>query len=264
MGNVKQYVKHFPLKNDSAVTMVGYDNFKYVKPWKAFRAQDCCTLHFVQSGAGVLKIYDKTFNVKKGGIFFIPQNEKVCYYPDENTPWEYTWFCIKNQQGNEYGRLMGFSKETPVIYNERFFQIDAILNNLKENCNKNEDAYYQTLSAFFGIMEICTAKAKQNTIEIAKNYVDLTKFMPDFSVESVCANTGISHAHLLRLFKKKYNTTIVHYVITERIQRAKELLKTTDMPIQSVGYSCGFIDEIHFMKTFKNKVGVTAGEYRNS
>ena len=48
----------------------------------------------------------------------------------------------------------------------------------------------------------------------------------------------------------------------KRIELACELLENSDLSVRSVAHSCGFSDEIHFMKTFKSRTGMTAAEYR--
>ena len=49
-----------------------------------------------------------------------------------------------------------------------------------------------------------------------------------------------------------------------RVEGAKLLLKEQPLPIKEVAYSCGFEDEKYFMRVFKNIVGITPSEYRNS
>ena len=69
---------------------------------------------------------------------------------------------------------------------------------------------------------------------------------------------------LLRLFKEEYGRTVRRYLIEKRLAYACELLENSDMPVCSVALSCGFSDEIHFMKSFKKQYGMTATEYRKS
>ena len=94
--------------------------------------------------------------------------------------------------------------------------------------------------------------------------IDAGFTMPSFRVESLCADTGFSHAQLLRLFKKNYGETPMHYLIEKRMELAKELLEETALPVCSVAYSCGYSDELHFMKCFKRYTGMTALAYRKA
>ena len=95
-----------------------------------------------------------------------------------------------------------------------------------------------------------------------KKHIDESFTLPGFSVEQLCYDAGISHAHLLRLFKQTYGVTIVKYLISKRLELACEMLQNTDLLVSSVAYSCGFSDEPHFMRTFKKEFGVSALQYR--
>lgn len=53
------------------------------------------------------------------------------------------------------------------------------------------------------------------------------------------------------------------YVTDRRIERAKELLSATDLPIAEVTPACGFCDQSHLARWFKRVVGVTPAAYRS-
>ncbi|MGN0002550.1 MAG: helix-turn-helix domain-containing protein [Sphingobacterium composti] len=80
------------------------------------------------------------------------------------------------------------------------------------------------------------------------------------SIESLEKVANMSKSSLTRLFKKELGISPMEYVIRERLNRAKELLKMT----KSVKESCfgsGFSDVNYFVRLFKNREGVTPGAY---
>lgn len=80
---------------------------------------------------------------------------------------------------------------------------------------------------------------------------------------AVLANAaGLSEYHFLRMFKKSTGVTPHQYVINQRIERAKELLKKTDMTITEIAYLLGFSTPAHFTHHFKRKTGVTPSKLR--
>ena len=257
----EQFVKHFPNKDDSCLLNIGYDDFSFVKPWNFFRVQNFYTLHFVVSGGGKLEIGNKNYNVKKGQMFFIPPDEKMRYFPEENDPWQYVWFSLKGETAKKYGELLDFTVENPLAECNQFPKIYVILKDMLENLESEKGGYFSALSYFYNILEICTQKSVTG-IKAIKEHIDLTFSAPEFNIERLCYDVGISHAQLLRQFKKEYGITVVKYVIKKRIELACNLLKTTDLSVKSVAYSCGFSDEVHFMKTFKKEIGVSAGDYK--
>lgn len=267
MGNfIKEssFCKFFYYNQALSISNIGYDDFSVVKPEKIFRTQKIYTWHFVLSGCGTLEIYDKKYKVNAGQMFFIPPDTKMRYYPDKKQPWEYVWFAFSSEQIMQYSALVGFSTKNAVCNIANFEKIKYVLKRLFEKLLVGECGYFKVLSSFFDIMEICTYNLDPTRIELVKRLIDQNFTSAGFSIEQLCSDVGISHAHLLRLFKNAYGTTIIKYIINRRIELACELLKTTDLSVSSVGLSCGFLDEMHFMKTFKKVVGVSALNYRKS
>jgi len=64
--------------------------------------------------------------------------------------------------------------------------------------------------------------------------------------------------------KEKTGYTPIKYILTKRIDLAKSLLESTDMPINSVMERVGFDDASYFSKTFKKMVGYFPKGYREN
>lgn len=265
MGNfIKEssFCKFFYYNQDLSISHVGYDDFSVVKPEKIFRTQKIYTWHFVLSGSGTLEIYGKRYKIRAGEMFFIPPDCKMRYYPDKNDPWEYVWFAFSCSEITQYSTLVGFLENTPVSKIKNFEKTKYILKNLFDKLLLNECGHFKVLSAFFDILEQYNKSDELTGIKFVKKLIDENFAMAGFNIEQLCRDATISHAHLLRLFKKEYGITPIKYIINKRIELACELLKTTDLSVSSVAFSCGFSDEIHFMKTFKKLVGASALNYK--
>jgi transcriptional regulator GlxA family with amidase domain len=52
------------------------------------------------------------------------------------------------------------------------------------------------------------------------------------------------------------------YVQAMRIEEAKQILETTDMPIDDVGHEVGYVEPASFRRLFRRSVGVTPSAYR--
>lgn len=68
--------------------------------------------------------------------------------------------------------------------------------------------------------------------------------------------------HLSRQFPKYFNTTVGDYLKKLRIEQAVNLLTHTQIPLIQLAYQCGFADQSHFIRSFKNDIGVTPLQYR--
>lgn len=74
----------------------------------------------------------------------------------------------------------------------------------------------------------------------------------------------ISQFHFSRLFKQSIGTTPHQYLSQQRVERAKQLLKTTDYPIVEIALECGFNSHSHLSKQFRQFTGMTPKAYRTN
>ena len=87
-------------------------------------------------------------------------------------------------------------------------------------------------------------------------------FLNEINLDEIAGHHFISKNHLCRLFKKHTGTTIIGYIITRRIAEAKKFL-SDGCDVKDTCERCGFNDYSHFIRTFKNIVGVPPKQYIN-
>jgi AraC-like DNA-binding protein len=99
----------------------------------------------------------------------------------------------------------------------------------------------------------------------------------DKVVEYVCDNIGqklllkdlgalvnLSPSFLHKVFRDVIGITIGEFVLTLRIDKAKELLSFMELSVDKIAFDCGFSSRAYFDNTFKKRVGITPVEYRKS
>ncbi|GAA6621427.1 helix-turn-helix domain-containing protein [Scytonema sp. NUACC26] len=72
---------------------------------------------------------------------------------------------------------------------------------------------------------------------------------------------GMSQCYFCDMFKRSLGVSPYQYVLQQRVERAKELLRQ-DVPIVDVALECGFVNQSHFTKQFRKLTGVTPSKYR--
>lgn len=92
---------------------------------------------------------------------------------------------------------------------------------------------------------------------LLENYHD-----PSFSLERLCRDSHISSVHFRRIFHQIYHTSPVRFLVMLRINKAKELLFTTALPISEIAELCGFRSAYYFSKKFREHTDMTPSEYR--
>ncbi len=81
-------------------------------------------------------------------------------------------------------------------------------------------------------------------------------------VEQAQRLSGLAPRTFNRRFSRATGLSPLHYVQALRIDRAKHLLETTQMPVDEVGWKIGYADPAFFRRLFKRLTSLTPGQYR--
>ena len=82
------------------------------------------------------------------------------------------------------------------------------------------------------------------------------------SVEDIANKFHFSAHYIRHIFKAKTGMSIKEFIMTQRIKKAKLLLKTSDSKIIDIASSCGFENSSYFTEMFVKEVGVSPRDYR--
>lgn len=84
------------------------------------------------------------------------------------------------------------------------------------------------------------------------------------AIETLCDTFGISKNRLYEIFHTYFRMTVGDYIADVRINEAKKLLSSTDIPISQIAGMVGIKDYNYFTKFFKTRAGVPPLKYRKS
>lgn len=84
----------------------------------------------------------------------------------------------------------------------------------------------------------------------------------DIKLADLAALLDISQFHFSHLFKQAIGTSPYQYLLQQRIERAKQLLKESDHSIMDIALLCGFNSHSHLSKQFRQLTGITPKAYR--
>ena len=84
------------------------------------------------------------------------------------------------------------------------------------------------------------------------------------TLAQMAAVAHLSPYHFARQFKAATGLPPYQYVIMRRVERAKLILQSGDLPLAEVALDAGFSDQSQFSRHFKRLVGVTPGQFRTS
>jgi AraC family transcriptional regulator len=88
------------------------------------------------------------------------------------------------------------------------------------------------------------------------------KMEDDLSLDEMAQSVGLSTAHFARMFRKSTGETPHQFVLRQRIERAKAMLRAPDARVLDVAVACGFKTQQHFAQVFRDVCKVSPTEYR--
>ena len=101
-----------------------------------------------------------------------------------------------------------------------------------------------------------------HVISRAEKYVRDNYCDPNISLISAARHVGMSAAHFSTVFSQATGRSFITYLTALRIERAKELLRTTGMRLSDIAMEIGYNEPNYFSHVFRKTVGVTPKEYR--
>jgi len=84
----------------------------------------------------------------------------------------------------------------------------------------------------------------------------------DIALQQVAEACELSVSHFARAFKKTFHTPPYRWLIERRVDRARDLMTNSRLPLADIAIQCGFADQSAFNRSFKRIHGVTPGIWR--
>jgi AraC family transcriptional regulator len=88
------------------------------------------------------------------------------------------------------------------------------------------------------------------------------KIEDELTLVEMAQSVELSPAHFSRMFRKSTGETPHQFVLRNRIERAKEMLRAAEARVLDVAVACGFKTQQHFARVFRHVCGTTPREYR--
>ncbi|GLX66735.1 helix-turn-helix domain-containing protein [Paenibacillus glycanilyticus] len=109
------------------------------------------------------------------------------------------------------------------------------------------------------------AEKRNGPESVAKQILEYIQnnFDKEISLGGIADQLHLDPSYVSRLFKQEISVTFMDYVISLRLEKTKELLKTSEMTVKDIGASVGYANQRSFNRIFKKVEGMTPGEYRD-
>ena len=228
-------------------------------------------IHLILEGKGKYIVDNNRYELEAGQGFLIEPEIQTFYEADKENPWTYLWIGFAGTRAKEYLEEIGLGNGRKTFCCSHLPELKLMLVNiLKRNTYSLENEFLRQsfLYSFFAVLarDIEIRNAPENATENvyirrAVEYIQ-NNYPNGIHVSDIAAYVGVSRGYLHTLFTKNIELSPQEYLINYRITRSKELLSVTELPIEGIAQSCGYMDTLAFSKLFKNKTGITPSQYR--
>lgn len=151
----------------------------------------------------------------------------------------------------------------------------SYLNAFSQTLNITHLTTFDTIDDFFASYQDIIQNSNDNSgtsddhnyTELGQQFVDYINnncYSYNFQINSMAEYFSISTTHMRKLFKQHTGIGLSDYINAARIEKSMQLLRDTDMPLQDIVNAIGNSDVSAFIKMFKQRTGMTPGQYRKT
>ena len=260
-------ITRFNIENKTEVLpqlfIVGHEtandqSYRFSSHFKRDYSYSCFQLTL--SGEGVFSVNGERHTVGSGkGFLFNTEDEGWEYFYPEGAlkPWEFLYvefqgknaFMTQRWLVQEFGNIFDLGLNHPMLKKLLHFRKTGI----------NKQAVSSILSAeIINDLLMALANSAKITPEpdfepVVRRVINLVKqnLSLPLSVTSIAEEMGMSREHLSRVFHQNMGVTLYQFILSEKMEYACHLLKTSKLSIKEVAFLCGYSSSAHFCRLFK-------------
>lgn len=237
---------------------------------------DSFLIKLTLAGSGVLNYGGQQYALRPGSFFWLNCQQPQHYYTDPQCGnWHVIWVHFWGGTSHTYYEIFqSLTHNSPVGHLSPGSNVEEILQELvclyvPDNSTLMTDVRASALLS--SLLASCISDVSANTAcdtappVIAEIKTHLRKsFSEHITLDGLSTQFAVSKYHLQRLFKRYTGQSPAEFLLAVRMNKAKELLRTTALPINEVAYRVGMENASHFIYTFRQQVGTTPQRYRST
>lgn len=254
---------------------------KYYQSWEnETHAHSYYQIIAGMKGEGTIEIGAKSYPVGERRIFLIPPQLP---------------HAIRRQEGSQPPQLMDIKfnvNDEPLrkdlagldtcLESVDFNRFQKTFGHILQESEERKPYYYQRICYHFGLLltnilrdTMGQSSKGEETDMVAQpgggrgsvgmdrliQYMN-QNYAENISLAGLAEMANISKTTLIQVFKSTYGTTPIKYIISVRLEKAKELLTNTEATVGEISELIGFQSIHYFSRYFKSREGVSPNEYR--
>lgn len=281
-----KYITASPLDKEWGLflTVVGYAQIQpslvypprmhpsgYFFTWEKGRVLQEYQINYITEGSGIFETADGQFQVVPGSMLILRPGVWHRYKPDVETGWNEHYIGFNGDFCAQLFREGFFQSGKPVMYVgfqenllKLFFEIIQLV--------KDEKTGHQQVCAANTILMLSKILSVVRNQEFAGKSIERKirkaclyfrdNLNTNVNIEKMASEMNVGYSYFRQMFRKYTGISPTQYHLSLRIQKAKDLLISTDYSFKEIAIDLGFESYFYFSRIFKDKTGKSPMDFR--
>ena len=246
-----------------------YGNFLCDERYRIERGGfDSYLLILTIAGEGMIKTSHGTQKCSREMMAIIDCREEHAYYATGK--WEFLWIHFFGEHSDEIVRSVinhqgniVFMPSTSLVH--RFFNLIVF----QGVGNTYVDEMRISSYLYLFLAEMMSSSKKNGVVDQKRKMINETigyiesNYKNRLTIEEIAKFSRVSKSGFCHEFRTATGMAPYEFILNLRINKAKELLMTTNASVSEIGETVGFESDANFVKTFRTKTGMTPRAFRD-
>ncbi len=227
-----------------------------------------CILILCVRGKGWVQIAGVRHEVNPGDLSVLLPGQPHSYGGNDSHPWTIHW-CHAAGAGAQYFTDMLVRRDVlPVLHSDGYLNFVPLFEEILEELTLGYSIRHLAVASMaMGHLLARIALSDQagstgrNRVTFAVEYMK-NRWQAALSVPDLARACNLSTSHFGLLFKQSTGYTPLDYFLRLKMQRAAEMLDTTDRPVKEIAADVGMADALYFSRAFHRIYRMSPSDYR--
>lgn len=243
----------------------------YFFTWDKGRILQEYQINYITEGSGVFETIDSQYPVGPGSILIVRPGVWHRYRPEPSTGWNEHYIGFNGDFCKNLFNEGFFQQAKPVLYvgfQENLLKLFLEVIQLV----KDEKTGHQQVCAANTILALSKILSVVRNQEFAGKTIERTirkaclyfreNLNTNVNIEQLAGELHVGYSYFRQMFRKYTGVSPSQYHLSLRIQKAKDLLVSTDQSFKEIAIDLGFESYFYFSRIFKDKTGKSPMDFR--
>ncbi len=217
----------------------------------------------VEKGCATLYREDGNISFGTHDMLAMFPGEKIYY--EAQTDWSIKWVGVDGDCVEVLLASLGVTRKNPVFRPREYEAAARILDTLcdmgYDNSLLAQCRFQALLCQLFATLLSRTPPRAPDPVRSALEIIH-RNYGNELNIKELADSLFLDSAYFSRLFKRQTGSSPKQYLLKIRMERARELLVTTDHPVKEIAATVGYHDALYFSRLFYQTEGVSPSKYR--